>query len=106
MASALNKILEERNISRMELCNILKMPSTTVYPILQGQGNPQINTVEKIAQQLQVRAIDLFTDFHPEEVQEEALSAMLKMSVDLPEGQRKNVAVILEKFLELFTEEP
>ena len=93
-------------MSREELCNILKMPSSTVYPILQGQGNPQINTVEKIAQRLQVRAIDLFTDFHPEEVQVEALSAMLKMSVDLPEGQRQNAAVILKKFLKVFTEEP
>lgn len=106
LASALNKILQERNMSRVELCNILNMPSSTVYPILQGQGNPQISTVEKIARRLHVRAIDLVTDFHSEEAQEEALSAMLKMTVDLPEEQQHSVAVILKKFLELFSEEP
>lgn len=104
LASALNKILKERGISRVELCEILGMPSSTIYPILQGKGNPQLNTVEKIAQRLRVGVIDLLTGFQPE-VQQEVLSSILEKTLHLPEQQRQDAAFNLKNLLDLFAEE-
>lgn len=99
LMSALMKLKTERGLSETELARDLKLPVSMVKRILQGEVNLPINTVEYMAERLQVSPLDLITGFQTERVQLASLCFLLQLKFDLPEDRQWKAARSMQKLL-------
>ena len=104
LAAVLNIIKSERQKSMTEFSEELEISRSALQEYLSGSGNPNLTTIEHIAQKLNVNPYFLLLgDFN-----EEQLSTFIKMiemfSIlsDLPSEKRKRFAELLFEMISLW----
>lgn len=104
LAAVLNIIKSEHQKSMTEFSEELEISRSALQEYLAGSGNPNLTTIEHIAQKLNVNPYFLLLgDFN-----EEQLGAFMKMIEilsllsDLPSEKRKRFAELLLKIISLW----
>ena len=104
LAAVLNIMKTERQKSMTEFSEELEISRSALQEYLAGSGNPNLTTIEHIAQKLNVSPYFLLLgDFN-----EEQLSAFMKMIdvlsllSDLPSEKRKRFAELLFEIISLW----
>lgn len=104
LAAILNTVKSERRKSMTEFSEELEISRSALQKYLSGAGNPNLTTIEHIAQKLSISPYFLLLgDFS-----EEQLNAFLKMTdilsllSDLPPEKRKRFAELLFEMISLW----
>ncbi len=99
LASALRKIQDGRGLTEEAFAELLQLPRATVRALLEGRANLPVDTIGRMAQQLQINPLDLLTDFHAEQAQIESLASSLQYLTDLSLDNRLILARIIRDIL-------
>lgn len=101
LSAAMRVIRASRNQSITEFSEDLGIARSSLQDILNGTGNPRMDTVEYIAQQLQVNPLTLLSGtFEDEQLQTVLLLVHTIDAVSrLPEDQRLEFAQLFQKMI-------
>ncbi len=108
LSAAMKVIRASRNQSITEFSEDLGIARSSLQDILNGTGNPRMDTVEYIASQLQVSPITLLSGSFEDEQLQTAL--LLIQTIDavskLTDSQRLEFAELFQKMILLLNSEP
>lgn len=100
LASGLKGVQISRGLSELGLSKLLQLPRTTVHALLEGNANPTLQTIERIARQLELDPIVLMTDLKLDDAQVRSFFFLVKSFVDLPDQKQWEAARLIREFLE------
>lgn len=103
LASALRSVQKSRGLSERGLSELLQVPRMTVHALLEGNANPTLQTIERIAQQLQLDPIVLITDLKLDDALVRSFFFLIKSFVDLPAQKQWEAARLIREFVEALT---
>ncbi len=103
LASALRSVQKNRGLSERGLSELLQVPRMTVHALLEGSANPTLQTIERIAQQLQLDPIVLITDLKLDDALVRSFFFLIKSFVDLPAQKQWEAARLIREFVEALT---
>jgi len=103
LSERLNEIRKEKNRSVVEFAEELGISRSSLQSLLSGRGNPRIDTIEYIAQQLDVDALELLSPWGEEATQRQAqhLANVICSTARLTAVQRQELMASLLEISEM-----
>lgn len=101
LSDALNTIRTEQNLTLADLAGKLDIARSCLQQMLQGHGNPSLNTVERMSEQLKVDPVVLLS-VSQQKSQAEIFLHMMMYALQLPEQRQQALEELVMEIIQLW----
>lgn len=105
LAKAMRRYKEERCLSIMELSEELGITKSMTELYISGNGNPRSDTLELLAERMDVPLVELVAGLSPGTEQAKAIAHAAKEIRSLPAEQREEAVQLFLRLADLFSRE-
>ena len=103
MASNIQRYMDQRGISRQQLCDALDIKYTTLRDWLKGITYPRIGKVEAMANYFGCEKSDLIEDKKEQPIENDGLSekrkALMQFAMSVPEDKAEMILQVMKTIL-------
>ncbi len=102
LSEALNTIRQEQNLTLSDLAEKLDVARSCLQQMLHGHGNPSLNTVERMAERLEVDPVALLSTAPQSNQAELFLHMTMMRTLQLPAERRQALETLVLEFIQLW----
>lgn len=102
LSASLNSIRQEQDLTLSDLAEKLGVARSCLQQILHGQGNPSLNTVEHMAEQLEVDPVALLSTASQSNRAELFLHMTMKRALQLPAERQQALEKLVLEIIQLW----